>query len=33
MIVIAKIIETNVIEAASSQYAINQMVEDYVNHS
>ena len=30
MIVVAKIIETNVIEAASSHYAIDQLIQDYV---
>lgn len=29
MIVVAKIIETNAIEATSSQYAIDQLIEDY----
>ena len=33
MIVVANIVETNAIEAESSQVAIDQLIQDYVRHS
>jgi aminoglycoside phosphotransferase (APT) family kinase protein len=32
MIVVAKIIETNSIEASSSQYAVDQLIDDYLTN-
>jgi hypothetical protein len=32
MIVVAKIIETDAIESASSQYAIDQLIQDHITN-